>query len=198
MNQITIFDLIEENEPLKAFEIYKEEFNLSPEIVESFKDYLDMRKKNGYKLNANKVKKAIMTLQRLSSDPGEQLEIINQSIIGCWDGLFPLKKAAPIFPESDFSEIVEYINEELGIKFIKKSGELEKLTDDDPEPDNYYEYKKKGLRLELGKGKFFPEIYGGAYYISVGWDISTGGGCSPVDTIEEAIRYFQLVLSKYS
>lgn len=86
--QINIKDL----PPLKALEVYKEEFNLSDEIFESFKDYLDMRKKNGDKLNANIVKRAIMKLQSLSSDPGEQLEIINQSIIGCWSGLFPLKQ----------------------------------------------------------------------------------------------------------
>lgn len=89
--QINIKDL----PPLKALEVYKEEFNLSPEIYESFKDYLDMRKKNGDKLNANIVKRAIMKLQSLSSDPGEQLEIINQSIIGCWSGLFPLKQTKP-------------------------------------------------------------------------------------------------------
>lgn len=86
--QINIKDL----PPLKALEVYKEEFNLSDELFESFKDYLDMRKKNGDKLNANIVKRAIMKLQSLSSDPGEQLEIINQSIIGCWSGLFPLKQ----------------------------------------------------------------------------------------------------------
>ena len=89
--QINIKDL----PPLKALEVYKEEFNLSDEIFESFKDYLDMRKKNGDKLNANIVKRAIMKLQSLSSDPGEQLEIINQSIIGCWSGLFPLKQTRP-------------------------------------------------------------------------------------------------------
>ena len=89
--QININDL----PPLKALEVYKEEFNLSPEIYESFKDYLDMRKKNGDKLNSNIVKRAIMKLQSLSSDPGEQLEIINQSIIGCWSGLFPLKQTRP-------------------------------------------------------------------------------------------------------
>ena len=102
--------------PLKALEVYKEEFNLSDELFESFKDYLDMRKKNGDKLNSNIVKRAIMKLQSLSSDPGEQLEIINQSIIGCWSGLFPLKQtnqrqqykptAAPIEEELDGVEKV--------------------------------------------------------------------------------------------
>ena len=85
--QINIKDL----PPLKALEVYKEEFNLSPEIYESFKDYLNMRRKNGDKLNANIVKRAIETLFKLSADPGEQLTILNNSIVGCWSGLFPLK-----------------------------------------------------------------------------------------------------------
>lgn len=85
--QININDL----PPLKALEVYKEEFNLSPELYESFKDYLNMRRKKGDKLNANIVKRAIETLFKLSADPGEQLTILNNSIVGCWSGLFPLK-----------------------------------------------------------------------------------------------------------
>ena len=151
MNQITIFDLIEENEPFTC-------------------DTCRYNEKGCCSYNEPLGRYCVM---------GNAYE-----------------KAAPVFPDSDFSEIVEYINEELGIEFKKADG-LEKVSEDDPEPDNYYEYKKKGLRLELGKGKFFPEIYGGAYYISVGWDKTNEGGSSPVDTIEEAINYFRLVLNKH-
>ena len=106
-------------------------------------------------------------------------------------------KAAPVFPGSDFSEVVEYINNRLGLNFQKKDG-LEKISSDDPEPSNYYEAKvRKGLRLELSKGKFSPDIYGGAYYIGVGYDISNGGGGSPLDTVEEAIAYFEDKINKY-
>lgn len=105
---------------------------------------------------------------------------------------------APKFPESDFSEIVDYINRELGLNFQRWDG-LEKTSSDDPEPSNYYEAKaKKGLRLSLSKGKFFPDVYGGAYYIGVGYDINHGGGGSPLDTVEEAIEYFRDKLDKYT
>lgn len=108
-------------------------------------------------------------------------------------------ETAPQFPESDFAEIVDYINNKLGLNFKKKDGILEKTSSDDPEPSNYYEAKvKKGLRLTLSKGKFFPEVYNGAYFIGVGYDIDNrSGGSAPVDTIGEALDYFEDVLSKY-
>lgn len=105
---------------------------------------------------------------------------------------------APQFPEADFAEIVNYINRDLGLNFQRRDG-LEKTSSDDPEPSNYYEAKaKKGLRLSLSKGKFFPDVYGGAYYIGVGYDISNGGGGSAVDTVEEAIEYLRDKLDKYT
>lgn len=108
-------------------------------------------------------------------------------------------ETAPQFPESDFAEIVDYINNKLGLNFKKEDGILEKTSSDDPEPSNYYEAKvKKGLRLTLSKGKFFPEVYNGAYFIGVGYDIDNrAGGSAPVDTIGEALDYFEDVLSKY-
>mgnify|MGYP007115408276 CR=1 FL=1 len=107
-------------------------------------------------------------------------------------------ETAPQFPESDFAEIVDYINKKLGLNFQRRPGILEKTSSDDPEPSNYYEAKvNKKLRLELSKGKFFPDVYNGAYFIGVGYDINNGGGSSPVDTIGEALDYFEDVLSKY-
>lgn len=105
---------------------------------------------------------------------------------------------APQFPESDFAEIVDYINKKLGLNFQRRDGILEKSSSDDPEPSNYYEAKvKMGLWFSLSKGKFFPEVYNGAYFIGVGYDTSKGGGSSPVDTVGEALDYFEDVLSKY-
>lgn len=98
---------------------------------------------------------------------------------------------APKFPESDFAEIVAYINNKLGLNFQRRDG-LEKTSSDDPEPSNYYEAKaKKGLRLSLSKGKFSPDVYGGAYYIGVGYSTPTAGRSAPVDTIEQAIAFFE-------
>lgn len=76
---------------LEALEGFKEEFNLSEELIETFKDFIEMRKEIKDPITVNGLKRAINTLFKLSADPGEQLEIINQSIIAGYKGLFPLK-----------------------------------------------------------------------------------------------------------
>jgi len=76
---------------LEALEGFKEEFNLSEELTEAFKDFIEMRKEIKDPITVNGLKRAINSLFKLSADPGEQLEIINQSIIAGYKGLFPLK-----------------------------------------------------------------------------------------------------------
>ncbi len=76
---------------LEALEGFKEEFNLSEELTETLKDFIEMRKEIKDPITVNGLKRAINTLFKLSTDPGEQLEIINQSIIAGYKGLFPLK-----------------------------------------------------------------------------------------------------------
>ena len=76
---------------LEALEGFKEEFNLSEELTETFKDFIEMRKEIKDPITINGLKRAIKTLFKLSADPGEQIEIINQSIIAGYKGLFPLK-----------------------------------------------------------------------------------------------------------
>lgn len=76
---------------LEALERFKEEFNLSEELTETFKDFIEMRKEIKDPITVNGLKRAINSLFKLSEDPGEQLEIINQSIIAGYKGLFPLK-----------------------------------------------------------------------------------------------------------
>lgn len=83
---------VKKMKPKEALEIYKEEFSLSPEIVEALEDFIDMRETNKDKLTARALKLAINKLFTLSSDPVKQVEIINQSVIGCWSGFFPLKE----------------------------------------------------------------------------------------------------------
>lgn len=76
---------------LEALEVYKEEYHLSDDLTEAFKDFIETRKVNKDIMTANGLKRAINTLFELSSDPGEQIAIINQSIVACYKGLFPLK-----------------------------------------------------------------------------------------------------------
>lgn len=104
---------------------------------------------------------------------------------------FKVPKEAPQFPESDFAEIVDYINNKLGINFIR--------SDWQPEGDKAYYHCKvnKKLELDLSKSRFAEGVNDEREFIGVGWDISTGGGASPVDTVGEALDYFEDVLSKY-
>lgn len=77
--------------PLKALEVYKEELSLSPEVVEALKEFIEMRRRNKNNLTANGLKRDIMKLLKLSSDPEEQIKIINQSVDKCWKGFFEYK-----------------------------------------------------------------------------------------------------------
>lgn len=88
---------------------------------------------------------------------------------------------APKFPESDFAEIVAYINNKLGLNFQMRDGFK----------NPSYEAKYKKARLFLSKGKFSPGVNGGAYYIGVSFETPTAGRSSPVDTIEQAIDFFK-------
>jgi hypothetical protein len=76
---------------LEALEGFKEEFNLSEELTETFKDFIEMRKEIKDPITVNGLKRAINKLLTLSEDPEERIEIINQSIIAGYKGLFPLK-----------------------------------------------------------------------------------------------------------
>lgn len=104
---------------------------------------------------------------------------------------FKVPETAPQFPESDFAEIVNYINNKLGLNFIR--------SDWQPEGDKAYYHCKvnKKLKLDLSKSRFAEGVNEEREYIGVGWDTTTGGGGSPVDTVGEALDYFEDVLSKY-
>lgn len=100
-------------------------------------------------------------------------------------------ETAPQFPESDFAEIVDYINKKLGINFHPEEWKPGGVK-------AYYKCKvSKNLRLSLSRSRFSEGVHNGAEFIGVGWDIKTGGGGSPVDTVGEALDYFEDVLSKY-
>lgn len=95
-------------------------------------------------------------------------------------------EAAPVFPGSDFSEVVEYINKRLDVNFQK--------VDESPD-EEYYEYKpNKHVKLELSKSRFDPEIYEGREFIGVGFETTKdgySGASAPLDSVEEAIEWFE-------
>ena len=67
---------------------------LSPDILPAVTDYADMRKKIKAALTDRALDLMLTKLKILSSDPAEQIEILNQSTMNSWKGIFPLKAEA--------------------------------------------------------------------------------------------------------
>ena len=55
-------------------------------------EFATVRAENKTALTELGAKKLLTKLEKLTKDPGEQIEIINNSIINNWKGFFPLKK----------------------------------------------------------------------------------------------------------
>jgi hypothetical protein len=73
----------------KDIDVY---FPLDEKLNESFKDYIEYRKSIRKPLTGRGIELAIKKLNSLTSDNDIKIEIINQSIMSRWTGLFPLKK----------------------------------------------------------------------------------------------------------
>jgi hypothetical protein len=63
----------------------------------AFADYVDFRKKIRKPMTDRAIELAKDKLQKLSSDSDTQIEILNQSIVNGWQGLFPLKNNTTSF-----------------------------------------------------------------------------------------------------
>lgn len=84
------------NTSINNKEIYKESWKYfdSPELEEAFNDYVEMRKKLKAPMTEKAIKLAIDKLFKLSNgDEHLMVEIINQSVMNSWKGLFELKGA---------------------------------------------------------------------------------------------------------
>jgi hypothetical protein len=72
----------------KDIDVY---FPLDEKLNESFKDYIEYRKSIRKPLKGKGITLAINKLDSLTADNDIKIEIINQSIMNGWTGLFPLK-----------------------------------------------------------------------------------------------------------
>lgn len=68
--------------------IYVDDASLNDAIIE----FVSFRKSIKKPMTEKAVQLMIGKLNKMSSDVGEQIEIINQSILNGWQGIFPLKK----------------------------------------------------------------------------------------------------------
>ena len=85
-------------------------------------------------------------------------------------------------------EMVEILGMKLGIKFTP-----EVLPKGTWRSCPAYEYKRKGLKLEV----YCCTDIDDKTFISAGWSKGTSGGGGPYYSIEEAASYFKKVLERY-
>lgn len=63
-----------------------------PELNEAILEFIKFRKSIKKPMTDNAVKLMLGKLNKMTSNVGEQIEIINQSILGGWTGIYPLKQ----------------------------------------------------------------------------------------------------------
>lgn len=62
------------------------------EVQDAIKSFMAMRKKQKKPMTENAIKRMVKKLKDLSSDPQEQIKILNQSEDACWLDIYPLKQ----------------------------------------------------------------------------------------------------------
>ena len=76
------------NKNNKNNNIYSDE----PKLDTAVKEFITFRKKIKKPMTDHAVKLMLSKLNKLSSDTDEQVEILNQSILNGWQGIYPLKR----------------------------------------------------------------------------------------------------------
>lgn len=101
IKELSIKDKILKNKERKKEESYDdiiERLVTDDELKEKLKAFIQMRKLIKEPLTNNALELLINKLFKMTRNPEEQIEIINQSIINNWRGLFPVKDFIPTKP----------------------------------------------------------------------------------------------------
>lgn len=105
------------------------------------------------------------------------------------------EKEKPTVEGSDFSEIVEYVEERTGVHFVE--------DDYMGKRNNSYKCKaSKHLTLMLGLSRFYPEVNNGALFISAGFvfqskQIPYTGSSGPFEDVDKVVEFFNKTKEKY-
>ena len=94
-NRTTTEQQLNTNKKNKNVKNEKNEINTysdNPELNEAIIEFIKFRKSIRKPMTDNAVKLMLGKLNKLSSNVNEQIEIINQSIVGGWTGIYPLKE----------------------------------------------------------------------------------------------------------
>lgn len=76
----------------------------SPEWNEAFLAFAEMRKAIKHNLTVHAAELIVGELEKLSTDEAMQIEILNQSVVHSWQGVFALKNREPTLPAYDDSK----------------------------------------------------------------------------------------------
>ena len=69
--------------------------DFSPDVQEAIKSFMAMRKKQKKPMTDNAINRLCQKLKKLSSNPGDQIKILNRSEDNCWLDIYPLKQDKP-------------------------------------------------------------------------------------------------------
>lgn len=63
--------------------------------------------------------------------------------------------------------------------------------------EGYYEFKSGKCLIVIGKHRYYPEVHGGAWHISLDFRYKDGGYSAPCDSFEEAIRRIESWIERH-
>lgn len=114
---------IKQRAPVKKSD-KKSYYPLDEKLNDTFWDFIDFRKKIKSPMTEHAIDLLIKKLDKMSSDNDEKIEILNQSIINGWKGIFSLKqdnRGRQRQSQDNFTKTMEdWLNESTGI--CKHSG----------------------------------------------------------------------------
>lgn len=79
------------NKSYKEYEIIINEFTNNEELRKSIKAFVDMRKTIKKKLTDDGLELILKKINKFAKNDNEKIEILNNSTMGSWQGVFPLK-----------------------------------------------------------------------------------------------------------
>lgn len=107
-----------------------------PELNTAILEFIKFRKSIKKPMTDNAVKLMLGKLNKMTSNVGEQIEILNQSILGGWTGIYPLKEQkkeiTPSWLKKDHKQKHGYTANEYDFDELEKAL-APVMVDDDPE-----------------------------------------------------------------
>lgn len=84
----------------------------SPTLIETIENFVDMRKSIKAKMTEHALKLMLTKLSGMSNSESEKIEILNQSIMNSWKGIFPLKNSVQTNNNTNTSALEAFMNME--------------------------------------------------------------------------------------